>query len=297
MEPAMMAVDIIATIINQKKLIQCIKRMEEIDKKLCAENISINYKQIKNLSYLLIALAMARTITIIVLCVIFFPGDSNNFGAFFSVFVSTLSKIWFVIIIYNIHEKFNAINDYLKNLSETLKKRDGNPAVTINPNINSNLVSNSIHSQSKPANKSDISIISGPFGYLQKEIAPRRKSKQFLKKLFDQKQTDVKLVKPYPETDGKKGDQIDETPAQIYYFQNFLHENPNDALIVGDKFDKKLTTLCKLHDEICEVAKVANSMFSFQMLALMAYGFIYITAQLYFVYCGLVGQVKRHFCH
>lgn len=54
--------------------------------------------------------------------------------------------------------------------------------------------------------------------------------------------------------------------------------------------DQKLTSLCKLHDEICEIARVVNQMFSFQMLLMMAYGFMSITAQFYFLYCGLMEQ-------
>lgn len=60
---------------------------------------------------------------------------------------------------------------------------------------------------------------------------------------------------------------------------------------IGDKMDRKLTTLCTIHDEICELGATINKMFSFQMLILMAYGFMAITAQFYFLYCGLMGQV------
>ena len=62
-------------------------------------------------------------------------------------------------------------------------------------------------------------------------------------------------------------------------------------LLIDDKMDKKLTRMCQLHDEICDIGKAINTMFSFQMLVLMAYGFMSITAKFYFVYCGLVGQV------
>lgn len=53
---------------------------------------------------------------------------------------------------------------------------------------------------------------------------------------------------------------------------------------------KKLTKICQLHDEICDIAKSINQMFSFQMLILMAYGFMSLTAKFYFVYCGLSRQ-------
>ena len=66
--------------------------------------------------------------------------------------------------------------------------------------------------------------------------------------------------------------------------------NEHDSLI-GDKMDKKLINLCRAHDEICEIAKQINRMFSFQMLITMAYGFMSITAQCYFLYCGLLNQV------
>jgi gustatory receptor len=62
--------------------------------------------------------------------------------------------------------------------------------------------------------------------------------------------------------------------------------------LIGDKMDKKLILLCRLHDEICEIGKSINAMFSFQMLLTMAYGFMSTTAQFYFLYCGLMGQVS-----
>lgn len=66
--------------------------------------------------------------------------------------------------------------------------------------------------------------------------------------------------------------------------------NDNNSLI-GDKMDKKLINLCRAHDEICDIAKQVNRLFSLQMLITMAYGFLAITAQFYFLYCGLMNQV------
>jgi gustatory receptor len=70
-----------------------------------------------------------------------------------------------------------------------------------------------------------------------------------------------------------------------------FHLNDRDFSI-GDRMDKKLINLCRAHDEICEIAKQVNRMFSFQMLITMAYGFLSITAQFYFLYCGLISQVR-----
>lgn len=56
--------------------------------------------------------------------------------------------------------------------------------------------------------------------------------------------------------------------------------------------ENKLIIICQLHDKICEIGKIINKMWSLQMLLLMANGFMSITAQFYFLYCNIVGQVK-----
>jgi hypothetical protein len=65
-----------------------------------------------------------------------------------------------------------------------------------------------------------------------------------------------------------------------------------DNAVVGERMDRKLINLCRAHDEICEIAKQVNRMFSIQMLITMAYGFVFITAQFYFMYLGLLNQVR-----
>lgn len=79
-------------------------------------------------------------------------------------------------------------------------------------------------------------------------------------------------------------------PHKLYHVNQ--QEGSGIHTIVGDKLDKKLTVLTQLHFEIAEISKTVNQMFSFQMLILMAYGFMAITARIYFVYTGLAGQVK-----
>lgn len=64
----------------------------------------------------------------------------------------------------------------------------------------------------------------------------------------------------------------------------------SNRLVNESRLTKKLTKICQLHDEICDIAKTINTMFSFQMLILMAYGFMSLTAKFYFVYCGLSHQ-------
>lgn len=80
--------------------------------------------------------------------------------------------------------------------------------------------------------------------------------------------------------------------------KSIINNNKNIAVsghdsIIGDNFDKRLINLCRAHDEICDIAKQINRMFSFQMLITMAYGFLNVTAQLYFLYCGLIEKVRH----
>lgn len=70
-----------------------------------------------------------------------------------------------------------------------------------------------------------------------------------------------------------------------------MFSSENSRYIIDTKLNKKLTRLCQLHDEICDIGKTINQMFSFQMLILMAYGFMSLTAKFYFVYCGLTDQI------
>lgn len=87
-------------------------------------------------------------------------------------------------------------------------------------------------------------------------------------------------------------DAFDGKSTDLQPFSNDMFVfSENSRFIIESKLNKKLTRLCQLHDEICDIGKSINQMFSFQMLILMAYGFMSLTAKFYFVYCGLTQQV------
>ncbi|XP_067635727.1 gustatory receptor for bitter taste 66a-like [Eurosta solidaginis] len=54
--------------------------------------------------------------------------------------------------------------------------------------------------------------------------------------------------------------------------------------------EKSFISLCQLHDSTCQIAKSLNELWSYPLLVLMAYGFVSVTSQLYFVYCGTQSQ-------
>lgn len=69
-------------------------------------------------------------------------------------------------------------------------------------------------------------------------------------------------------------------------------KNIHSNFFLDNKIDRKFIDICRIHDEICTIGKTVNTIYSFQMLVTMAYGFMNVTAQFYFLYLGLVNQVN-----
>lgn len=271
MEPIMLALDMIATLINQRHLIRCIQRLESIDSKLSTENITINYNSLQRLSICLIIIIFCRMLLMILFG--YFVFELNVFQLwcmYVPIFVSILSKVWFVLIVSNIRKKFEAINSHLDEMGDSLKatKENGLPSQISHFNNDDELCLEDVASDYVT-------------DFLRKEIVSKPKSR-FM-------QISTKSTKPKDSSLGGKLIDVNLSRNPRGTFPLSTNTGPS---IIGDKYDKRLINLCFVHDEICEVASIANYMFSFQMLMLMAYGFLGITAQLYFVYCSLAGQVR-----
>lgn len=266
MEPIMLALDMIATLINQRHLIRCIQRLELIDSKLATQNITIDYKPVQRLSICLIIIIFCRKFLMILFG--YFVFELNIFQLwcmYVPIFVSILSKVWFVLIVSNIRKKFESINGRLDEMGNSLK------ATKEKSLLSEILLLNNDDDDDKSSLVTD---------FLRREITSKPKSR-FV-------QISVKATKPMDTSMGS-------ILLDANLSQNSNRRFPlltNTAPSIGKKYDKRLINLCFVHDEICEVSSIANYMFSFQMLMLMAYGFLGITAQLYFVYCSLAGQVR-----
>lgn len=281
----MMTIDILAALINQQHLIRCFKNLERIDEKLANEGVEIDYQPLKRLSLVLIMITVCRNFFMILFG--YFGINANVFrlcAMYVPICISVLSKIYFVLIVSNIRMKFDAINFYLDELANSLN--------ALNQHDNHNCKSR-IHLSNAHQSKHSAAGIS-----LSNEIFVKPKPK------FFQILPALNLVKPYDARDFIDDDDSNnrtgnvEIPSIGRYLNeqqkfglNEFPETKTGALVIGDRFDKRLTNLCFLHDDICEIVGNANYMFSFQMLMLMAYGFLGITSQLYFVYCSLANQV------
>lgn len=301
MEPTMMALDMLATLVNQRHLVRCFKNLERIDDKLSIEGVEINYKPLERLSIVLIVVTFFRNILMVVFG--YFAFQSNVFRLCFiyvPICLSVLSKIYFVMIVCNIRMKFDAINLYLDELANSLSVLNQSNQRAMNMTMNMGLGSDnatnndSNKSRSRSTNANRPSTEHSVAGFLPNEIFVKPRPK------FFQISPAMNSAKPFDSREfiGNVGGDNDEIPSiarylneQIQFPSNEFPPARNGAIVIGDRFDKRLTNLCYLHDEICEIVGIANYMFSFQMLMLMAYGFLNITSQLYFVYCNLANQV------
>lgn len=165
-EPLMLLVDVCAFIINRHIFIDCLTRMERIDDKLLQENISINYHNLRKLSVILIGFVTALEVfTSVFNFIVFRENNESIVQALWlvinlcPVYFSSLSKIWFIILVFNIRQKFIAINDHLEHTQKFIDDTKGRLS-----QFNHHLVYDD--DENKEKGGSDYTI----YGYLHKEI-------------------------------------------------------------------------------------------------------------------------------
>uniref|UniRef100_A0A336MD31 Gustatory receptor n=1 Tax=Culicoides sonorensis TaxID=179676 RepID=A0A336MD31_CULSO len=264
MEPTMMCVDVIASIINQNNFISVFERLKVVDEKLEKENIDIPYAKIVKLGKILTGIVFCAELIITSMNFFMFTTNIDLYSLYyyftgFPLILSSLSKIWFICLIVAVRQRFKAINRYLNETSKLF----GAQKKKYEPEVGEMLPEDTTN-------------------YLEKDMLFTR-TKMMQNSISQKTHSRMIKVSPY--------DNIKE-PNPFLISGNKVRDVLNDEkeFFVGEKMDQKLTILCKLHDEICEVARIINQMFSFQMLLMMAFGFMSITAQFYFLYCGLMDQ-------
>lgn len=303
MEPAMMVLDMLATLINQRHLVRCFKNLERIDAKLATEGVEIDYRPLQRLSIVLIVITLCRNILMVLFGYFVFRSNVFRLCAVYApICIIVLSKIYFVLIVCNIRMKFDAINSYLDELANSLDATNQSNLRAKNLNVtfgDSNANDDKGKSSVRSTNAQHSAV-----AFLPNEIfvKPKPKFFQILPALNVRKPFESREFVGVGVGDGDGSGTNNEIPSIVQHLNEQIQfpmaefpQTKNGTIIIGDRFDKRLTNLCFLHDEICEIVGIVNYMFSFQMLMLMAYGFLVITAQLYFVYCGLANQVSASF--
>ncbi|XP_055843146.1 gustatory receptor for bitter taste 66a [Episyrphus balteatus] len=262
----MLVIDQLSAISNQGKIGHFFDRIKSVDEKLNSENIHINNITIKSRISIMVMIAVGAELTIM-LSTFFCLVDSTKWYSFLWIMsciptlFSVFDKIWFATLLYCLKQRFKAINNCLDDLVENHYKIQQLNASKIKTDL--------VGSQSQG---SILDIHSGnPFRSVEK------------KKLFSGKNRVAisNSGNSFRYNNNNKANKM----VKIDNILNITSELSNTS-----KMDDKLSNFCQLHDEICELGKWLNELWSYPVLVLMAYGFLIFTAQLYFLYCGTQGQ-------
>lgn len=168
LEPLMMTIDVLASLINQKCLVVIFERLREIDDKLSKENILLNYRIIGKYSIIFLSVALVGEVTLGLFNLITFQEalfSLKSLWWFLScvpLFANSISKTWFLLLIILVQQRLQAINDYLNDAKRIFIERKMRHVVT-NVKRGSNL-------------KKDNLFIEN-IGYLEKEIFSTRNMK------------------------------------------------------------------------------------------------------------------------
>jgi gustatory receptor len=168
MEPLMMAIDVIASLVNQKSLIDVFERLREIDEKLAKENILLDYRVIRRYSIIFMSIAFIGEITLGIANLFAFQETLLSFESLWwltsciPLFNNGVSKTYFLILILLVQQRLRAINTHLNDTKKVFFERKVRH-VNGNASLESNL-------------KKDNLFIEN-IGYLEKEIFSTRNMK------------------------------------------------------------------------------------------------------------------------
>lgn len=129
LEPFMMSIDVISSIINQTSLIDVLDRLQDIDIKLERENVFLNYRAIKRFSIIFIFVALIGEMSLGIMNVIIFQEEISFwesiwwFVSCFPLFVNGLARTWFLILIMLVQQRLRAINSHLNDIKKSFNER------------------------------------------------------------------------------------------------------------------------------------------------------------------------------
>ncbi|XP_053673667.1 gustatory receptor for bitter taste 66a-like [Anopheles nili] len=289
MEPLMMASDMVAGMINQKRLTVCFDRIARVDSLLSGEGILINDLRLRHTCIALLLLVLLFEAIITGYSFVVFEEHLTLWSMIWFITaiptaLNSVCRTWYVMLVAAVRQRFNAMNAHM------------------------NVIANGVlHYKDRFVGDQDTDITEIPLDYLEKEIftvyaqhkqklgvaSPPKKptTKIITVKAYQEKQPMGQNVGPQPVIPRRNSaiQPWENTeglgPAQ-QYLPSDLRQRPN----IEHRMDNKLILICRMHDELCEIGKIVNRMFSVQMLVAMAHGFVAITAQFYFLYCGLTNQ-------
>ncbi|EDW72783.1 uncharacterized protein Dwil_GK16999 [Drosophila willistoni] len=272
----MMATDQLTALRNQGQLGDLYDRILAVDERLFREQCVVDNSHISGRIKIMLIMTFFFEISILIATYIKLVDYTQWMSVLWVVsavptFINTLDKIWFAVSLYALKERFEAINTTLEELVATHEKfkawlSGGDPYMDDSHSLDS--------SQPPPQYDSNLE-------YLYKELGGLD--------MGSLKGSGRNKVAPVAHSMNSFGESVQtgQKPQMNPMTVNMAHES---ELSNATKVEEKLNNLCQVHDEVCEIGKAMNELWSYPILSLMAYGFLIFTAQLYFLYCATQAQ-------
>lgn len=96
--------------------------MQKIDEKLLKENIEIGYSLLKRLTITLVAIITTLEFSLVTYNLLLFQEFTVDslywICTGIPIFLSTISKVWYVVLVYNVKQKFSAINNHFEDTTK-----------------------------------------------------------------------------------------------------------------------------------------------------------------------------------
>lgn len=270
----MMATDQLTAIRNQNKLGQLYDRIRIVDERLLKEDCIIKNNTLYNRITIMIVLVFVCEIAIMLSSYIVLIDHSEwksllwIFSCFPTLY-NSLDKIWFGVTLYALQQRFLAINNALNLLVEEHEQYKKNPVCKGDESSNENKIREIIKDDN--------------LNFLFNELNRGTAGNMIKYKRGKNRVTPVTIVS-----------------SSLNNFNHYSTKKNNEIklsyeslLSNVEKVEEKFNNFCQLHDELCEIGKMLNELWSYPILVLMAYGFLIFTAQLYFLYCATQGQVSK----
>ncbi|KAI8123450.1 putative gustatory receptor 66a, partial [Lucilia cuprina] len=276
----MMVTDQLSALRNQNRLGKLYERIRMVDERLLREGCIIDNTPLRKRICVMIVFVFVCELTIMLSTYIVLI-DYTKWKSLLWIFsciptlFNSLDKIWFAVTLHALQQRFAAINRALNEMVDE-------------------------HERYKMASRND------------KKNFVNNKEKQIKGFLQDVQEENVNLNYLYAELSGASASDLAKfklgknriipvgtaAATSINNFNQLSTKKKNNQMKImyesqlNDivKVEEKLNNFCQLHDEICEIGKLLNELWSYPILVIMAYGFLIFTAQLYFLYCATQDQ-------
>uniref|UniRef100_A0A1I8PRC4 Gustatory receptor n=1 Tax=Stomoxys calcitrans TaxID=35570 RepID=A0A1I8PRC4_STOCA len=285
----MMATDQLSAIRNQKKLGELYERIRKVDERLYREGCILDNSVLEKRIRIMVILTFVFEFSIAISAYIAILDHTKltsllwMFSCLPTLF-NSLDKIWFASTLYGLQQRFEVINEALNNM---VKEHERYQSMIESANKGGDRNRDFIVNR-----KNMMNDFLSDFGHKDK-IKTINKSPKELGGFTD-KGVVLKIgknrIKPVMVVAHSQNN-----------FNQFSGEKPSLKSAIKSRYEselknvsqveEKLNNFCQIHDEICEIGKTLNELWSYAILVLMAYGFLIFTAQLYFFYCSTQDQV------